>query len=84
MSVIMECNNVFVALNSGCVDGEDVICPESVLNVLISHGWVIPIEQQVSRTNAISVYCAGLVQVLEILERVLEICSGMFQENVNE
>ncbi|KAJ7333791.1 Ubiquitin carboxyl-terminal hydrolase 30 [Desmophyllum pertusum] len=45
-SLAMELKTLVKALNSGCVDGEDVICPESVLNVLISHGWVIPIEQQ--------------------------------------
>ena len=38
----------YEALNSGCVEGDDVICPDSVLAALISHGWFIPTEQQVS------------------------------------
>ena len=38
----------YKALNSGCVEGDDVICPDSVLSALISHGWFIPTEQQVS------------------------------------
>ena len=38
----------YEALNSGCMEGDDVICPDSVLSALISHGWFIPTEQQVS------------------------------------
>jgi len=38
----------YEALNSGFVEGDDVICPDSVLSALVSHGWFIPTEQQVS------------------------------------
>ena len=31
------------------MEGEDVICPDSVLKALSSHGWIIPSEQQVSK-----------------------------------
>ena len=37
------------ALNNGCMEGEEVICPDSVLKALSSHGWIIPSEQQVSK-----------------------------------
>ena len=55
-STCMACIKVFflcvpfyvtTALNNGCMDGEDLIYPESVLRALYSHGWVIPSEQQV-------------------------------------
>lgn len=39
---------LFVALNNGCFEGDDVINPDFVLNALGSHGWVIPTDQQVS------------------------------------
>ncbi|KAL9980983.1 hypothetical protein ACROYT_G009632 [Oculina patagonica] len=45
-SLAMELKTLVKALNSGCLDGEDIICPDPVLNALISHGWVIPTEQQ--------------------------------------
>ena len=51
----------YEALNSGYVEGEDVICPDPVLSVLISHGWFIPTEQQVSGSKqwkqSIFLYC---------------------------
>ena len=31
------------------MEGEDVICPDSVLKALSSCGWIIPSEQQVSK-----------------------------------
>lgn len=31
------------------MEGEEVICPDSVLKALSSHGWIIPSEQQVSK-----------------------------------
>ncbi|KAK2574549.1 Ubiquitin carboxyl-terminal hydrolase 30 [Acropora cervicornis] len=42
----IELKKLLKALNNGCMDGEDLIYPESVLRALYSHGWVIPSEQQ--------------------------------------
>ncbi|XP_020607795.1 ubiquitin carboxyl-terminal hydrolase 30 homolog isoform X3 [Orbicella faveolata] len=45
-NLAMELKILVKALNSGFVEGDDVICPDSVLSALISHGWFIPTEQQ--------------------------------------
>lgn len=45
-SLAMELKKIMKALNNGCMEGEEVICPDSVLKALSSHGWIIPSEQQ--------------------------------------
>lgn len=41
-----ELKTLVTALNAGCLDGDDVINPDFLLNTLVSHGWVIPADQQ--------------------------------------
>lgn len=47
------------ALNSSCIEGQDAVCPDSVLNALHSHGWVIPVEQQVGELLNSQVIISG-------------------------